>query len=88
MARKMNKTELINELSKSTYYSEDKCIIINEILESNFFISKKSKDKIIEEFILKLNVDKKEALIIYNTAVKIIKNELKNKLKHPFRSLD
>ena len=88
MVMKMNKSEFINKLSMILSYSEDKCIIINDILENNFFISKKNKDKIIEEFIQKLNVDNEEAIKIYDTAVEIIKNEVKNKLKHPFKSRD
>lgn len=86
METKMNKAEFINELSNQLSYSKDKCSIINEILENNFFISKKNKDKIIEEFIQILDVNDEEAIHICNTAVKIIKNEVKNKLKHPFKS--
>ncbi len=82
----MNKTEFIDELSRVLSYPNDKCIIINEILENNFFISKKSKDKIIGEFIQKLDVNHEEAIRIYDMAVTIINEEVKNKLKHPFRS--
>lgn len=88
MVMKMNNKEFIRELENKLSYSKDKCIIINQILESNFFISKKNKDKIIEEFILKLNVNYEEAINIYNTSVNIINNEIKNKLKHPFKSKD
>ena len=41
MVMNLNKTEFINELSNTLSYSEDKCLIINEILEDNFFLSKK-----------------------------------------------
>ncbi len=44
----MNKKEFIDELSKRLSYPKEKCIMINDILESNFFISKKNKDKVIE----------------------------------------
>lgn len=81
----MNKREFIKELAKVLNYSEDKCIIINDVLESNFFISKKSKSKIIEELILKLNVCDDEALRIYDISVSIVRREIKDKLKHPFR---
>lgn len=81
----MNKTEFIQKLSEVLSYSKEKCTIINDILENNFFISKKNKDKIVSEFIQELNVDEKEANKIYNTATKIINDEIKNKLKHPFR---
>lgn len=88
MVMKMNKRDFINELSTTLSYSEDKCIIINDILENNFFISKKNKDKIIEEFIKNLNVNNEEAINIYDVAVRIVKGEIKNKLKHPFKSKD
>lgn len=88
MVMKMNKNEFIDKLSTQLSYSKDKCIVINEILENNFFISKKNKDKIIEEFIEILNVNKEEAIKIYDIAVKIVKEEVKNKLKHPLGSKD
>lgn len=84
----MNKSQFIEKLAKELSYSVDKCIIINEILESNFFISKNNKDKIIEEFVCKLGIDYKDAINIYETAVKIINDEVKNKLRHPFKSKD
>lgn len=85
---KMNKNGFITELSKQLSYSKEKCIIINDILESNFFISKKNKDKIIDEFMQILNASNEEAIKIYDTSVKIIKDEVKNKLKHPFKNQD
>ena len=82
----MNKSEFINELSSKLSYSIDKCIVINEILENNFFISKKNKDKIIEEFMGILSVDNEEAIRIYNVALNIIKDDVKNTLKHLFKN--
>lgn len=82
----MNKRQFIIALSKRLSYPKEKCIIINDILENNFFISKKSKDKIIREFIQTLNINIKEAIRIYDIAIKIIKDEIKDKLKHPFRN--
>ena len=84
----MNKKEFIKALSKKINYSEEQCIMINEILESNFFISKKSKNKIIEELITKMSIDSEEAEKIYKSAMEIFTTEIKNKLKHPFRSID
>lgn len=88
MVTKMNKTDFINKLSKELSYSIGRCTIINEILESNFFISKKNKDKIIEEFMQKLEIDYEEAIKIYDIVVRIVNDEIKNKLKHPFKSKD
>ncbi len=88
MVMKMNKTEFIMELKKELNYSEDKCTIINNILESNFFINKKNRNKIIKKLEIELNVDNYEATDIYDIAVRIINNEIKGKLKHPFKSID
>lgn len=88
MVMKMNKTEFINELSKRLSYSEEQCIIINDILETNFFISKKNREKIIEDLIQRLNIENTQAEDIYSTAVSIFNEEIKNKIKHPFKSKD
>ncbi len=86
MGMKMNKNGFISELSKQLSYSKEKCIMINDILESNFFISKKNKDKIIDEFMQILNISNEDAIKIYDIAVKIIKDEIKDKLSHPFKN--
>lgn len=86
MAMKMNKTKFISELLKRLSYEEEKCIIINDILENHFFLSKKNKDKIIDALIEQLEIEKEEAITVYETAVKIIEDEIKNKIKHPLRN--
>lgn len=82
----MNKEQFVNELSNKINYSIDKCRVILDILESNFFISKKNKGKIIDEITYRLEIETKEAEIIYEVATKIIKEEIIHKLKHPFGS--
>lgn len=82
----MNKKDFIKELAKELNYEENKCIVINDILEDNFFISKKSKNKIIDELIKQLNISDDEAIRIYDKAIVIVKRELKDKMRHPFRS--
>ena len=84
----MNKTEFIKELSDRLSYNEEECTVINSILEDNFFISKKNKDKIISEIVIKLNIDIEEATRIYDIAKKIMNEQIKNRLKHPFRNKD
>lgn len=88
MVTTMNKTEFINELAKQLSYSQSKCSIVNEVLENNFFISKKNKDKIVTELMQRLEIDEEEAIRVYDVAIKIINDEIKNKLKHPFKSKD
>lgn len=84
----MNRTSFVNKLSACLSYPEDKCVIINNILEENFFISKKSKGKIVQELMNKLNICEEEALNIYGASVKLVNDEVKNKIKHPFKNKD
>lgn len=84
MVKKMNKKGFIGELSKLTNYSEEECRVINEILENNFFLSKRSKDKILDDFTNRLGIDCKEANRIYDVALKIINDEIRDKLSHSF----
>lgn len=82
----MNKREFVRTLSKELNYSEDKCFIINDILENDFFISKNNQAKIITELMQRLNINSEEASSIYDTSIRIIKDEIKYKLKHPFKN--
>lgn len=84
----MNKTEFIEELSNRLSYNVEECTLINSILEDNFFISKKCKDKIISEIVLKLDIDIDEATRIYDIAKKIMNEQIKNKIIHPFKGKD
>ena len=81
----MNKEKFIEELSNKTKLTKEESLKVNNILENNFFISKKYKDKIISEIVINLNISIDEATRIYNEAKDIISNEIKNKLKHPFK---
>lgn len=84
----MNKKGFIDALSKQTGYDMEKCSAMNEIIENTFLLGKKNKDKIIAEFQEKLQLDDTKAHQLYETAMEIISSEMKNKLKHPFRSQD
>lgn len=88
MVMVMNKTEFLNELSKQTNLTEKEALLVNDILEKNFFISKKNKDKIISELVIKLDISLNKATEIYNISKKIVSKEIMNKLKHPFRDQD
>ena len=88
MVMKMNKSKFINELSKETGYSEDKCLLINNVLENYFIFNKKNREKIIQDLKLKVSLNEDDAENVYDISIKIINKELKNKLKHPFRSKD
>ncbi len=85
MVMRMNKTDFIKELSNKTGYNEDMCLQINNIIEDTFLIGKKNKEKMVNDFKNKLNINEEEANKIYETAMNIISSEIKNKLKHPFK---
>lgn len=82
----MNKKEFINELSKRLKYDTEICIKINEVLEANFLIGKHKKEKIINDLIEKINIDKNRADEIYCIVSEILTTNIKNKLFHPFGS--
>lgn len=84
----MNKSDVIEKLKQELNYSEDQCVLINNIVEDTFLIGKKNKEKMIERFINELNIDELEANNIYEVFMSIIGNGIKDKLKHPFRNLD
>ena len=88
MVKKMNKEALIELLAEELGYPVEKCILINDVLENHFFLSKKNEETIIDELMQQLEVDHEEANRIYEAAIKIIKEEVKNKLKHPFQNQD
>lgn len=78
MVMKMNKKDFINKLKELTNYSEENCILINEIIESHFIIGRNNKIKIMNDFIEKLKISEEKADELYNICMQII---LKNMLK-------
>lgn len=88
MVKKMNKTKFIQTLKEALNTSEAKTNIINNIIESNNIFVKKNKEKIINDFMEQLNIDNEKANEIYETSMNIITNTIKNKIKHPFKSID
>ena len=84
----MNKSEYIKELSKQTGYDEEKCILINNIIENHFIFVRKNKEKIIKDLKDKASLTEDDAENIYDISIKIINEGIKNKLKHPFKSQD
>lgn len=80
----MNKKEVIKKLGEVTNLSEEKCIIINDILEEHFIIGKNNKEKIISDISEKLETTREESENIYELAMSIIGSGIKDKLKHSF----
>ena len=88
MVMKMNKKEFIEKLSKELNCDIDYSRKINDLLEENFFIGKRNKEKTINTFMYGLNITKEEAENIYNVSMKIITTGIKNKIIHPFKDKD
>lgn len=84
----MNKEKFMKELERVTGLDNEQCIIINNILESNFIIGKKNKEKIISDISKQLDLTTTKAEKIYESSMSIIGSGVKDKLKHPFRSQD
>lgn len=84
----MNKTGFIKELSKQTGYNEEKCTLINSIIENYFILGRNNKGKIIKELQAKASLSEDDSENIYDITMKIITEEVKNKIKHPFKSQD
>lgn len=83
MVKKMNNQEFIRKLEEKTNYNEEKCVIINNVLENHFIVGRKNKQKIVNELISN-SFTEDEAENIYDIAMNIILGEIKNKIKHPF----
>ena len=66
----MNREKFIERLSNQADLTKEKAILVNDILENNFFISKRYKDKIISE----------KPIVPYLSM--IAKNCVKNKFRH------
>jgi len=82
----MNKTLFLKEIKEKTNLSEEEVLKISDTLDDTFIIGKKNKEKMIESFISKLGISDAEAERIYEIIMDIMKNAIKDKLKHPFKS--
>lgn len=84
----MNKEEFIKRLSSITGLDNNKTAIVNDILENHFIVGKKNKEKIILDIEEQLKISRDDAEKIYESAMSIIGNGIKDKLKHPFKNID
>lgn len=84
----MNKEEFIKKLENVTGLDNNKCTIINSILENHFIIGKNNKEKIINDIMFQLQMTNENAEKIYESAMSIIGTGIKDKLKPPFKSQD
>lgn len=82
----MNKTEFIKALQQKTNYTEQQCVIVNDVLESHFVFKKKNRPVIVEEIKMKLEIEQSEAEQLTEAALAILKEEIKHAKRHPFGS--
>ena len=82
----MNKNGFIKELSKQSGYDEEKCILINNVIENYYIFGRKNKDNIIKDLQTKARLNEDDSENVYDIWVNIITEEIKNKLKHPFKN--
>lgn len=64
--------DIKEELKKNTDFDEETIIKIDEILNEHFIIGRKNKDKIVKDFIEKLDLNEQEADELYNKCSEII----------------
>lgn len=88
MVMKMNKTKFLKVLSEKTGLNMEDTSLVSNVLDDNFFLSKSNKDKTINAIMNSLNIDLDRATSIYEIVIDIVKTEIKNKLKHPFKKQD
>ena len=81
----MNKTDFIKALSEKLGYDEEKCTVINSIVEDHFIVGKSHKEKLLADFIEKLGVNQEEADRIYNVVAEIISDGIFGKIKRIFK---
>ena len=84
----MNKEDFIKALEKATGFDHTKCILLNDILENNFIIGKKNKEKIISDITKQLELTDKEANETYDIVMSVLGSNIKDKLEHPFGPQD
>lgn len=82
----MNKMGFIKELSKQTGYDKQKCTLINNVFENYLIFARNNKDKIIQDLQVNASLSEDDAENIYDISIKIIIGEIKNKIRHPFKS--
>ena len=84
----MNKSGFVKQISKELNVDESRARQIADLLEENFLIGKKNKENTIQLFADNLKVTEEEANEIYDKCIDVIKNNLVQKVKHPFKNLD
>ena len=82
----MNKAEFISELQSRINYTQEQCVIINDVLEDHYVFRKKNKPKIIADLTDKLSISEEQADYVYEQAMEVIHSQIKKAKRHPFGS--
>ena len=85
MVIKMNNKQLMKKVKDKLKLNDKSLLIFSNIVNDIPVIGKSNKEKIIEEFIEQLSVDKIVAEHYYEAFSEIIAAAIKDKIKHPFR---
>ncbi len=75
MVMKMN-NNILDKLKEKTSYSKEQCNILKNILEKHKIVGRKNKDKIIQDFMQELQIDRNEADELYNNCMEIRLKEI------------
>ena len=81
----MNKRYYVKQLSEKLNIDQTEARRIADVIDDCALIGRKNKDNTISTFMERLNVTKEEANKLYNVSVEIIKDNIINKIKHPFK---
>lgn len=82
---KMNKEKFTKKLKEVTGYDDEKVNAVAEVLGDTFIIGKNNKEKMLDGFQEKLEINREKANELYNKAMEIITKEIKDKILHPLR---
>lgn len=72
MEMKMSRECFVEKLQEKNGRTEEECGIIKDILDSHGVIGRKNKEKIIADFIERINLNEKDADKLYNDCMEII----------------
>ena len=76
----MNKKDVLEKLKSELSLDEETIKKIESVFEKNFLVGKNNKEKILDDLMKKVNIDRKTADKIYNKFMDVIGNGIKDKI--------
>ena len=86
MVMKMNNKEFLKELQNKTSLTDEEIIKMKDIFEEDSIFGKRNKEKTVNAIMESLNIDYDRANEIYDITCSIVTHNIKEKIKHPFKS--